>query len=184
MFIVCLVFCLFDFFLLFIAGAVVVCCLCSCLLLLLLLFIVCLVFCLFVFVVCYMRAVPASQNGVPFVTLRTAEHPRIWPLTKTLKRWRATVLFARLTVLCPVPIIEPEVLMDGKHDILRAAEATARVQAAVVYVMHRHKLLLEGILLKPNMVRPGASAKPVDAGDCRPCYSPCDAGHTQSWACE
>ena len=74
--------------------------------------------------------------------------------------------------------------MDGKHDILRAAEATARVQAAVVYVMHRHKLLLEGILLKPNMVRPGASAKPVDAGDCRPCYSPCDAGHTQSWACE
>ena len=53
--------------------------------------------------------------------------------------------------------------MDGKHDILRSAEATQRVQAAVVYAMQRHRLLLEGILLKPNMVRPGASAKPVSA---------------------
>merc|ERR1712203_775430 len=36
-------------------------------------------------------------------------------------------------------------------------------QAAVVYAMQRHKLLLEGILLKPNMVRPGSNAKPVSA---------------------
>merc|ERR1712037_726184 len=74
---------------------------------------------------------------------------------------------ARYGAICQanglVPIIEPEVLMDGKHDILRSAEATQRVQAAVVYAMQRHKLLLEGILLKPNMVRPGASAKPVSA---------------------
>lgn len=33
-----------------------------------------------------MHAVPASQNGAPFATLRTAEHPRSLPLTKTLKR--------------------------------------------------------------------------------------------------
>merc|ERR1712048_43835 len=74
---------------------------------------------------------------------------------------------ARYGAICQanglVPIIEPEVLMDGKHDIKRAAEATLRVQAAVVYAMQRHKLLLEGILLKPNMVRPGSDAKPVSA---------------------
>merc|ERR1712222_38072 len=74
---------------------------------------------------------------------------------------------ARYGAICQasglVPIIEPEVLMDGKHHILRSAEATQRVQAAVVYAMQRHRLLLEGILLKPNMVRPGASAKPVSA---------------------
>ena len=72
---------------------------------------------------------------------------------------------ARYGAICQanglVPIIEPEVLMDGKHDIKRAADATLRVQAAVVYAMQRHKLLLEGILLKPNMVRPGSDAKPV-----------------------
>merc|ERR1711981_116314 len=62
-----------------------------------------------------------------------------------------------------VPIIEPEIMMDGKHDIQRSADATYRAQAAVVYAMQRHKLLLEGILLKPNMVRPGSDAKPVSA---------------------
>jgi len=74
---------------------------------------------------------------------------------------------ARYGAICQanglVPIIEPEVLMDGKHDIKRSAEATLRVQAAVVYAMQRHRLLLEGTLLKPNMVRPGSDAKPESA---------------------
>merc|ERR1711990_913127 len=55
--------------------------------------------------------------------------------------------------------------MDGKHSLERSAEATMRVQAAVTYAMARHKLLLEGILLKPNMVRPGAEAPAVSAKD-------------------
>jgi len=74
---------------------------------------------------------------------------------------------ARYGAICQanglVPIIEPEVLMDGKHSIERSAEVTMRVQAAVTYAMARHKLLLEGILLKPNMVRPGADGPPGSA---------------------
>ena len=53
--------------------------------------------------------------------------------------------------------------MDGTHDIQRSYEATYRVQAATVKAMQRHKLILEGVLFKPNMVRPGSDAPPVSA---------------------
>lgn len=69
---------------------------------------------------------------------------------------------ARYAAICQanglVPIVEPEVLMDGTHTIERAAEATERAQAAVVKALSDHKVMLEGILLKPNMVRPGSEA--------------------------
>lgn len=54
-----------------------------------------------------------------------------------------------------VPIVEPEVLMDGKHSIERAAEVTQKVLAAQYKALADHHVLLEGSLLKPNMVRSG-----------------------------
>ena len=58
-----------------------------------------------------------------------------------------------------VPIIEPEVLMDGDFSIGVAAAATERVLVAVYAALAEHHVLLEGTLLKPNMVRSGSDAK-------------------------
>jgi fructose-bisphosphate aldolase, class I len=55
-----------------------------------------------------------------------------------------------------VPIIEPEILQDGSHSIEVCAEVSERVFAAVMKAMLDHKLIIEGCLLKPNMVTPGA----------------------------
>lgn len=62
-----------------------------------------------------------------------------------------------------VPIIEPEVLMDGDHSLEVAAEVTQRVLAATYKALHDHHLILEGTLLKPNMVRAGEGRA---AGSC------------------
>lgn len=56
-----------------------------------------------------------------------------------------------------VPIIEPEILQDGAHSIEECAAVSERVFAAVMKAMIDHKLLIEGCLLKPNMVTPGSS---------------------------
>lgn len=56
-----------------------------------------------------------------------------------------------------VPIVEPEVLMDGDHTLERCAEVTQRVLAAVFKELHYYNVYLEGSLLKPNMVTPGHS---------------------------
>jgi len=66
---------------------------------------------------------------------------------------------ARYAALCQeagiVPIVEPEVLMDGAHTIDRSEEVTGAVQAAVFAELRRQRVLLEGMLLKPNMVLAG-----------------------------
>ena len=54
-----------------------------------------------------------------------------------------------------VPIVEPEVLMDGAHPIERCAEATVATLRAVYDHLARHRVVLEASLLKPNMVLPG-----------------------------
>jgi fructose-bisphosphate aldolase class I len=56
-----------------------------------------------------------------------------------------------------VPIIEPEILQDGTHDIETCAKVSERVFSAVMKAMFDHNLLIEGCLLKPNMVTPGSS---------------------------
>lgn len=56
-----------------------------------------------------------------------------------------------------VPIVEPEVLMDGDHDIARCAAVTETVLHSVYDHLHRNRVVLEGTLLKPNMVVPGAT---------------------------
>ena len=55
-----------------------------------------------------------------------------------------------------MPIIEPEILSDGTHDIKTCAEVSERVFNAVMQQLVEQKLLLEGLLVKPNMILEGA----------------------------
>ena len=68
-------------------------------------------------------------------------------------------ILARYAALCQeldiVPIVEPEVLMDGAHDIERCESVTSRVLEEVFTELDAHGVLLEGMLLKPNMVIAG-----------------------------
>ncbi|MFQ5683186.1 MAG: class I fructose-bisphosphate aldolase [Candidatus Binatia bacterium] len=54
-----------------------------------------------------------------------------------------------------VPIVEPEVLMDGGHDIECCEDVTTNTLERVFSILHEHRVLLEGTLLKPNMVISG-----------------------------
>ena len=54
-----------------------------------------------------------------------------------------------------VPIVEPEVLMDGDHDIQRCEDVTSWVLAEVFDELHVAKVAMEGMVLKPNMIVPG-----------------------------
>lgn len=66
---------------------------------------------------------------------------------------------ARYAALCQaaqiVPIVEPEVLMDGDHDIERCYEVTQRVLNKTFQELRIQRVALEGMILKPNMVVPG-----------------------------
>lgn len=66
---------------------------------------------------------------------------------------------ARYAALCQeldvVPIVEPEVLMDGAHTIQRCEDVTSWVLEAVFTELDAHGVFLEGMLLKPNMVIAG-----------------------------
>jgi fructose-bisphosphate aldolase class I len=69
---------------------------------------------------------------------------------------------ARYAALCQendiVPIVEPEVLMDGAHSIERCEEVTSTVLQTVFNQLFEHRILLEGMVLKPNMVISGKKA--------------------------
>ncbi|GAB4845882.1 Fructose-bisphosphate aldolase 5, cytosolic [Ancistrocladus abbreviatus] len=73
---------------------------------------------------------------------------------------------ARYAIICQenglVPIVEPEVLTDGNHDIKKCAAVTEIVLAAVYKALNDHHVLLEGTLLKPNMVTPGSNRPKVE----------------------
>lgn len=56
-----------------------------------------------------------------------------------------------------MPIIEPEILQDGDHSIEVCAEVSEKVFSAVMRELFSQHLLIEGLLLKPNMVTPGIS---------------------------
>ncbi len=68
-------------------------------------------------------------------------------------------MLARYAALCQeqgiVPIVEPEVLMDGDHRLSRCAEVTEAVQKEIFHALYRHHVMLEYMILKPNMVLPG-----------------------------
>jgi fructose-bisphosphate aldolase class I len=68
-------------------------------------------------------------------------------------------LLARYAALCQeadlVPIVEPEVLMDGAHTIERHFDVTEKTLRSVFDALAEHRIALEGMLLKPNMVLSG-----------------------------
>ena len=77
----------------------------------------------------------------------------IWTNAHALARYAALSQEAGL-----VPIVEPEVLMDGDHSIERSFEVTSRTLHAVFTELRDQRVQPEGMLLKPNMVLSGYSA--------------------------
>ena len=69
---------------------------------------------------------------------------------------------ARYAAICQeadiVPIVEPEVLMDGAHSIERNFDVTRHVLQTLYDELYAHRVFLEGTILKPNMVVPGEDA--------------------------
>lgn len=76
---------------------------------------------------------------------------------------------ARYAALCQeagiVPIVEPEVVMDGTHDLSRCADVTGAVLRAVMSELEMSAVQLEGIVLKPNMVLPGKDSTDAASTD-------------------
>jgi fructose-bisphosphate aldolase, class I len=77
-----------------------------------------------------------------------------------------THALARYAALCQeagiVPIVEPEVLMDGSHTIERCAQVTSDTLHSLFAALRTQRVVLDGMLLKPNMVVPGNTC-PVPA---------------------
>jgi fructose-bisphosphate aldolase class I len=71
---------------------------------------------------------------------------------------------ARYAALCQdvglVPVVEPEVLMDGDHTLERCCEVTEEVLRTVFNQLYTQRVMLEGMILKPNMVLPGLTCPP------------------------
>ncbi|HET8963257.1 MAG TPA: class I fructose-bisphosphate aldolase, partial [Chitinophagales bacterium] len=72
-------------------------------------------------------------------------------------------ILSRYAALCQeediVPIVEPEVLMDGDHDLQKCYDVTEEVLKQVFHHLYKYKVDLEGIILKPNMVLAGKKCK-------------------------
>src|SRR5665213_862318 len=70
-----------------------------------------------------------------------------------------TYALARYAALCQeadiVPIVEPEVLMNGDHSIQQCFDVTEQVQKVLFYEPYKYRINLEGMILKPNMVIQG-----------------------------
>jgi fructose-bisphosphate aldolase class I len=84
----------------------------------------------------------------------------VWTNAHALARYAALAQEAGL-----VPIVEPEVLMDGTHSIEDSYRVTARVQHAVFTELRDQSVELEGMLLKPNMVLSGYGAPQQASAD-------------------
>jgi fructose-bisphosphate aldolase class I len=76
---------------------------------------------------------------------------------------------ARYAALCQetglVPIVEPEVLMTGSHTLAQCAAATERVLHGVFAQLYSQGVMLEGMILKPNMVLPGLDCPAQEADE-------------------
>lgn len=72
-------------------------------------------------------------------------------------------MLARYASICQelgiVPIVEPEVLMDGDHDIEDCSVVTEKVLHSVFHALYQHNVVLEYMILKPNMVLPGKGCR-------------------------
>ena len=89
------------------------------------------------------RAVIAIGNGIPTAACIEAN-------ADALARYAALCQEAGL-----VPVVEPEVLMEGTHELQVCFRVTERMMRAVFTRLYLQGVLLEGIIIKPNMVNPG-----------------------------
>jgi fructose-bisphosphate aldolase class I len=94
------------------------------------------------------RAVIAIGDGIPSRACIEAN-------AYTLARYAALCQEAGL-----VPVVEPEVLMDGDHTLERCCEVTEEVLRTVFNHLYVQRVILEGMILKPNMVLPGLTCPP------------------------
>lgn len=126
-------------------------------------------------------------KGLETLQERLPEYVR---MGATFAKWRAVITIgesmptdaairrnakdlASYALLCQdaglVPIVEPEVLMDGNHTIGTCREVTGRTLRAVFEELARSRVSIEGMLLKPNMVVPGTEsgshASPEEVAD-------------------
>ena len=76
---------------------------------------------------------------------------------------------ARYAALCQeaglVPVVEPEVLMEGEHTLARCCEVTEEVLRTVFDELYAQRVLLEGMILKPNMILPGLTCPQQEVVD-------------------
>ena len=76
---------------------------------------------------------------------------------------------ARYAALCQeaglVPVVEPEVLMDGAHTLQRCSQVTEEVLRTVFSQLYTQGVMLDGLILKPNMVLPGTTCLRQDSVD-------------------
>ena len=121
-------------------------------------------------------------EGLDGLRERLAEYSK---LGARFAKWRATIIIgsgtptdfailanahamARYAALCQeagiVPIVEPEILMDGAHDLAACESATGRTLDALYEQLRAHRIDLPGSLLKVNMVVPG-KGNPVQDDD-------------------
>lgn len=89
------------------------------------------------------RAVITIGKGIPTMACIEAN-------AQALTRYAALCQEAGL-----VPIVEPEVLMDGDHSLERCFEVTEQVLHIIFEKLYTQGVLLEGMILKPNMILPG-----------------------------
>ncbi|BAO44694.1 class I fructose-bisphosphate aldolase [Thiolapillus brandeum] len=106
-----------------------------------------------------------KQQGARFAKWR-----EVYPISRhnptRMGRHANAEMLARYAAVCQekgvVPIVEPEVLMDGDHDIDRCASVTEHVLHSVFHALHLHGVSLEHMILKPNMVLPGKDCRRAD----------------------
>ena len=104
---------------------------------------------------------------------RFAKWREVYPITATnptpLGLHANAERLAHYAAICQeqgvVPIVEPEVLMDGNHDIKRCEEVTEQVLHAVFHALLRYGVTLEYMILKPNMVLPGKDCRTADPAE-------------------
>lgn len=118
------------------------------------------------------RLVQYKTQGARFAKWRD-----VYPITSNNPTWLGIVtnaeILARYAAVCQdngvVPIVEPEVLIDGDHTIERCEEVSEVVLHEVFHALYRHRVKLEYMLLKPNMVVPGkehqTKAKPEEVAE-------------------
>jgi fructose-bisphosphate aldolase class I len=104
------------------------------------------------------RLVEAKRQGARFAKWRAVYHVSDTLPSRLAMQANAHAL-ARYAAICQdegiVPIVEPEVLLDGGHPLERCAEVTEAVLHEVFEALNRHRVALEHMLLKPSMVVAG-----------------------------